>query len=379
MQYYVATYGSDSSSGGALSPWRSIRSALLAAKPGDSIYLSAGVFWETLNTNLYPFPSGNSFDEAIRVCAKPGEDVTVKASDGNQVLNLAAPVHHLIFDGITWDALETNPTNGNNVSLNGAYRCRFTSCRVINSQLDGVHITTEGGYHEFIGCEVHTAGRSGRGHCLYIESTDNLVDGCWVHDSPRYGVQIYTGYAGHRADRNTVRNSRFARLGFGELGGGAITLACGDANKAINNRIWNCLKGIEVVWGSPNDSLVECNSIYRMTGYGVEVGAEASRTTVRRNIAYLCPTPVGKLGTDTVEEGTWTSDPGFVSVLDGSEDLTLKADSPCRLLGIGAQDSGVTEPAPAPAPTPEPAPAPAPTTTTTTTTTTPKGKGRRKR
>ena len=134
---HVATEGSDSNSGDATSPFKTIRTALKAAKPGDIIELAPGIYRETIelrnkhNLTLCRQPGTVQVNVSS---ALPGK-MEIKARDiwskklkyniwqlfsGNRLVYLARWPDATFEDGKIWRMMEScRSTDGGYVQRRG--------------------------------------------------------------------------------------------------------------------------------------------------------------------------------------------------------------------------------------------------------------------
>ena len=326
--YYVATNGDDSSTGSEAQPFRTIRRGISVLKAGDSLLIKSGIYDENINSNTQTIPSGTSWTNPVTIGAYPSHSVIIQPTSASEVFNLAhSSIRYLIIKGLVIDARNARYC----ASLtNGANHVRFESCELRNPAWDGVNVGngSVGGtdYNEFIDLSIHNVGTSGRGHALYIQTNSNLVDRCTIFDNERFGVHIYNGYAGQRANNNIVRNSRFYNNGDPTgLGGGAITVAAGSGNVIYNNLIWDNMRGIDLMWLSPSNCRVFNNTIYRSRGPGIEVGGGVIGIVVTNNIVHRNGGEIINKGEGTILSNNLTTDPMFVAP---TSSLALQANSP---------------------------------------------------
>jgi hypothetical protein len=207
---------------------------------------------------------------------------------------------------------------------------------VKNSSWDGIIVVNGTGgtdYNEFIGLSIHDSGLSGRGHGIYIQTSNNLVDRCDVFNNAKFGIQIYNGYSGERANSNTVRNTKFRNDGYSTAAtGGALTINSGSGNAAYNNVIWSCWRGIDTLWGSPSGTKIYNNTIYNNRGPGIEVGAGVSTVVVQNNIVWANDSAITDNGSGTILSNNLTTDPKFVDAAGANFKLQPTS---------GAIDSGI--------------------------------------
>ena len=124
----------------------------------------------------------------------------------------------------------------------GTNHIRFRNCEVKGAKRHGVLVTNRTGatnFNEFINLKVHDNGTTYHlDHGFYISTSYNLVQNCEVYANAAYGIHIYNGYAGQRADGNIVRGNRVhdnSTLGSGS----GIIASSGSGNFVYNNVVWN--------------------------------------------------------------------------------------------------------------------------------------------
>ena len=94
--YHVAPGGADNNPGTADRPFRTVRAGVQALAPGDTLYLRAGTYAESIDSGL---PTGTSWSDAPLIAAYPGETVQIRG------IGLASSyVQYIIFDGLILDS-----------------------------------------------------------------------------------------------------------------------------------------------------------------------------------------------------------------------------------------------------------------------------------
>src|SRR5215217_975936 len=73
--YYVATTGADSNPGTQSQPFLTINKGVSMLQAGDTLYILAGVYNESLAGGAWP--SGTSWQQAITIAGYPGQTVTI--------------------------------------------------------------------------------------------------------------------------------------------------------------------------------------------------------------------------------------------------------------------------------------------------------------
>src|SRR3972149_10515018 len=99
--YHVATSGRDSNPGTDIAPFRTIKKGVATLKPGDTLYVRAGTYFEAIDG----IPGGISWDNPVTVAAAPGHSVTLKAPVGSaQVISFVRPTQRsIVIDGLVID------------------------------------------------------------------------------------------------------------------------------------------------------------------------------------------------------------------------------------------------------------------------------------
>jgi parallel beta-helix repeat protein len=279
--FYVSTSGNDANPGTQSSPLRTIKRGLGVLKAGNTLFIRGGTYSEILQTHTgTKFPVGTSWNTPVTVAAYTGETVILR---GAIDIGIASPpTQYVIFDGINIDA--TNEESGLALT-GGSHHIRFQNFEIKNPQVNGIQLTWHNGgstYNEFRNCHIHDTGKSGKGHGIYIETSNNLIDGCDLHDNYRYGLQIYDGY-NQASNFNIIRNNHVHQNGLLQAHSGGITIG-GDGNLIENNRVHDNPWGISVLSGSPRNTKVRNNTVWNHPGAGVVIGG--INTTLENNTAY---------------------------------------------------------------------------------------------
>jgi parallel beta-helix repeat protein len=334
--YHVSTTGSDSNPGTLSQPFLTISKGLSVMTAGDTLRIRQGTYAEFITS----VPSGTSYANAPVISAYPGETVTLAPSGSllASVIDLAGPFHHVIFQNLRIDAAGVG--YGGQVSR-GGHHIRFQGVEIFNAGQNGFLLpnlsTTTSTFIEFLNCNVHDNGFlliDGKyGHGLYIETSDNLVEGCAVHHNGAYGIHIFSGSAGV-ASNNTVRandahdNSR----GTPTIGAG-ILLSSGDNNVAYNNITRGNAYGIIVGFGSVNSNMKAYNNtIYRNSLDGILVTVDSSSAQLRNNILWANGNAMSNSGSGTVMSNNLLTNPMFLN--EGGGDFHLLSTSPAINAGM---------------------------------------------
>ena len=345
--YYVSTTGNDANSctqaQNMSAPKRTIAAGLTCVRASDTLYLRAGTYAESIDSNARIIPTGTSWSDAPKIGAYPGESVSL----GH--MNLAAPsgagqssIQYVIFDGLRFI---NNTTTSDTVAFWGA----ATHIRIQNSDVSGAKNAHSGintkpgpggsGDVQIINTKVHNNGdcsvscTSGTvGHGLYISTSNNLFDHLESYDNGHLGLQIYYQQTTPAPSNNVVRNSRFHdnQKAYTTSGQG-IAVGVGDNNQLLNNLIYRNLGGINADYSGTNTKIYN-NTIYANRDFGIRVG-NTSGASVQNNIVYQNGTSISNSGTGTTLASNLTTDPKFQNA--GAFNFILQA-------GSAAIDTGVS-------------------------------------
>ncbi len=279
--FYVSTSGNDGNPGTQSAPFRTIKRGLGLLKPGNTLFIRGGTYSEILQTHTgTKFPVGISWNTPVRVAAYNGETVVLR---GSIDIGIASPpTQYVIFDGINIDAAN----NETGLALTGgSHHIRFQNFEIKNPQVNGVQLTWHNGgstHNEFRNCHIHDTGKSGKGHGMYIVTSNNLIDGCDLHDNYKFGIQIYDGNT-FKSNFNILRNNKVYRNGLGFGGSGGITVG-GDGNLVENNQVHDQIRGISLIDGQPRNSIVRNNTVYNHSGAGIL--SSGPNNTITNNTGY---------------------------------------------------------------------------------------------
>jgi len=159
-----------------------------------------------------------------------------------------------------------------------------------------------------------------------------------IHDNAAYGLQVYNGYTGERANSNIVRGNRVynnSRMGLGC----GVNVSAGTGNLVYNNIIWgHAGYGIEVAWRSPSNTMVYNNTIYKNAG-GIHIGDDSTGAIVKNNISYQNPSTVTNTGIGSVIANNSGADPKFVDPT--ANNFRLQLGSPAIDAGVALAEVGV--------------------------------------
>ncbi|HXW70696.1 MAG TPA: right-handed parallel beta-helix repeat-containing protein [Methylocella sp.] len=246
--YYVTTNGSDSSNGGASTPWRTLAKATATARAGDTVYVGGGTYYEQVVFNT---PGSSGYP--ITFTAYPGQSPIITlaggwpAGGGNDgIVDINA--NYIVFEGF-----EVN--NGNSPAIP-------TSCS------HGIKVT--GSYAAVINNTIDMICASG----IWIQSNYNLIQGNTVYDT---SLQNYNG-AG-----NNVWACAIAIQGY-KNGNFLI------GNMILNNTVYdNWGEGIYAFYGQSFVRIIG-NTVYN--NWSLNIGlANAYNSIIANNLSYIMDPP----------------------------------------------------------------------------------------
>ncbi len=287
--FYVAQEGNDRYSGNEAQPFRTINRAVSVLKPGDTLYVKAGTYEESL---INAIPGGKSWTTPVTVAAYHGHTVTIRPKTGSRrILHFdGLDKKYIVVDGFVLDAVNVSSnaikiTHGNN-PREAAGRIKIKNSEVknaINSQ--GILVTEGSDGNEFINLKVHDNGSDRKNHGLYIGSDFNLVEGCHVYNHPGHGIHVYSGTA-EKPDNNTVRGNRVHdnQTGIGVYAGvnSAVynnlvysnvygIIAKSQGSGIYNNTVFNNHEG--GIYVEASGPIIRNNISYKNSGYGIRIGS----------------------------------------------------------------------------------------------------------
>jgi len=231
----------------------------------------------------------------------------MRPSSGFQtnVLEFNRDQQYIEFDGINLDA--SSLSDSNIVKINSGYlsdhahHIRIQNAELIGAPANGgapqgiIDVNTDGtalGGSEFINLTVHSVGSSDFSHAFYIQSGNNLVQGCNIYDFTGAGVHVYNGY-GPSFSNNIVRNNVIhdGRAGASGQRHWGIIIANGSQNTKVYN---NLIYGIPNQGGSSTGIFayvgtqpeIYNNTVVQNGGVGIAVTQSTSGALVRNNISF---------------------------------------------------------------------------------------------
>lgn len=351
--YYVATNGSDGNPGTEAAPFQTLARGSKALAAGDTLYIKAGTYNESLNAgvNGFVFRSGTS-SAYTRYAASPGDErkVILKPPASDQALYnfggksesdtpvagdpIYIEVSGLVFDGsnsvITYEGTTVYRLNG---LMHGCLPVRLINneFRFARQGING------GGCAQIIGNEFHHI----TGYGIYGAPSNALVERNIFHDIGGYGIQVFT--QNHRVNNWIVRNNIFFNNGFGywfedktngwRRNTAVALLVSRGSHQVYNNLVYNNYAGIQA-FSDTNDDLIANNTVYGNKTFGIVVDEKASKISVINNIVWGNGTNISA-GDNTTTQNNLTEDPHVVNASGGDFHLTSGS--------TNAIDKGITQ------------------------------------
>lgn len=335
--YYVrASGGNDSNTGLSFAQaWATLTKAVATIAAGDTVLVCSD--------GTHTYGSGISFNNAAGTVTQPltirgagptgADDGSIATISGGgtatYLINLGSTSWNYRFQNLNI----TNATYGVYHNSNTGSNYSFLNCRIYGNSTTNVRFDTLSS-----GCRVHMAGceldTSGSLYGLRITLSPNtflyLVN-CSFHDNVRSGLIVQ----GNTRVHVVVEDCNFYDNGYqgiyveGDITGAVIK------NCVFFNNFYNGLRLNTTTTGN----LLFMNNIMRLNGgYGINCN---STSTGQFGICdYNCYSG-NTLGNININGGvpigsnSITSNPLFVSEVDGSEDFRLQYGSPCSDIGYG--------------------------------------------
>jgi hypothetical protein len=198
------------------------------------------------------------------------------------------------------------------------------------------------GFNEFINLRLHGGGTSDFDNGFYIESPNNLIEGCEIYDAVGAAIQIYNAKGRTIPNNTIVRNNvvrDFTRLTNQRSDG--VIVGGGTGAKIYNNIFYNLRPNASGsaaihVFDADNTEVYN-NTVYGNVPPGILVETYSSGSIIRNNITY------NNTGGNYVNRGNNTAasnnlvgvDPQFEN--PSSKDFQLKSASPAIDAGMTTQ------------------------------------------
>ncbi len=366
--YYVAKTGNDSNQGTANSPFRNIKHGVSKLSAGDTLYVKAGTYYESILSWQTPIPNGTSWENPVTVSANPGDTVRIEPPSGHAFFWVKdGKAKYLIINGFIVDGKD-KAMHGFKFSDNTRF-IRITNTEVMNTSDSGILVTLISGaatsglpentYHEFINMKVHDNGSSGFDHGFYVSTSYNLFEKNEVYNNAGFGIHLYMSQF-NTANHNIVRHTKAYNNGKLREWACGILISSGDNNAVYNNIAYgnpigfcslyrtvatqfynniaynNTISGFHVGEPSNIGSEIYNNTIHQNGSFGIYVGDGAKNSKVQNNISFqnivdqIFLKPEQQTG--TILSHNLTNDPKFMNAV--AKDFHIKEGSPAIDAGL---------------------------------------------
>ena len=332
LNYYVSPRGSDSSAGTRAHPFRTINKGVSVLRPGATLWVMPGTYREYLDKRL---PSGTGWTRT-----KSGGPVTVRAAElahrpvllsphgpvascANLVccaeqrketgratcfhgdgIHIESSERYIIFDGLVIDARHVQ-RNAFKIK-GGANHIRIENSTLMRAPLNGMLITDGSDYNQMLNLDVYgNGGSSAYNHGIYLDSSDNVVEGSRIHDNSGWGVHVYNGSPDPVDHSNLIVDNEIYRNGLSSKRGAGIGLYSGPGQVAFDNVLWGNYHGIQVAYGA-TEARIYNNTVMSSVGYGIYVFVSAPHAQVVNNI--VVKSGVAGVRTDSTSTTIRTND-----------------------------------------------------------------------
>jgi hypothetical protein len=354
--YYVAKTGNDTTGDGSeLTPWLTIGHGIThsghALTGGDTLYIKAGTYSETINNTI---PAGTSWANAVTLSAFEEDVVTINGGGGSAfhlVLISSAASKYIQLLNLVLDAsnVTTNALKITGAAGNAATYIRAQNCEFKNADSSAILVTTDCDFCEILDCDIHTNGQvlGGTGkwpHAVYHQGSNGLYEGCEIYSNKGTGIQIYED-ASKDCNDNIIRKCSIHDNGTAGETRGGIILGNGNRSLVYNNLIYDNI-GTWAILINVGPHYLYNNTLYNNGGDAVLIGPTYSNGNIIRNNIFW------QNGTDGVEIGAGssatdsnniTADPNFVSTTPADPDF-LKIDaSSTAVLDVGYDLRGTVD------------------------------------
>ena len=353
--YHVSPSGSDSASGSASAPWKTIGKALSTSRPGARILVRAGTYSGDVSSG-----ADGAAGQTMTLEAYPGErpvlHVKLTLKDANHLR-----ISGLAFKGssaVSGTAIRVD--GGSNVELSGNEITGYRNGGSSQAILVGSNTVTK---LHVVGNRIHDTGIwDEHDHGIYCKSSKGayIANNLFYNLDRGYGIHLYNGDGGSGCDDSLIVNNTVD----GNQESGLVVSKAADRNVVANN-----------IFSNHTDPVSD-------HGYAVRQGSGAGTGNVvrdnlgwnnRQSTQFDC-SACSMSGNVKVDPRFANRAAGDFSLLasSGAVGLALGPDAPAAdFSGVdrpqgGAPDAGAFElkeglqPAPAPQPEPQPAPEPAP-------------------
>ena len=264
--FYVATSGSNSSSGTRARPWRTIQKALNTLRAGQRALVRSGVYKEDLDVRR-----AGTASAPVTVAAHPGERPVLRSAGGHP-LEVSSGARYFRFRGFV---IEGHPgTSGGNVDVYGRH-IEIAGNIIRRGRDQGVYTAGESAYVHIVRNTIHHNGRGieHQSHGIYLQGDDHLVANNLIYDHPEgFGIQVYDEGSRARVVNNTIVRSGHSGIVVGGSGG--------VDHVQIRNNIFafNAKWGIQHDSACPSSTVADHNVLHGNRWGAIQAGCRGLNT-----------------------------------------------------------------------------------------------------
>ncbi|MEZ4273325.1 MAG: right-handed parallel beta-helix repeat-containing protein, partial [Myxococcota bacterium] len=307
--YFVSNNGSNTNPGTDAAPFSTIKHGVSRLTAGDTLYVKAGTYSESILSWETPIPNGISWNKPVTIAANPGDTVTILPPSGDAFFWIKdGQAKYLIIDGFVidgrYEAWHGVKLQSSDAQQNTRY-VRIQNTEIKNTKEAALLLTTckdcsspgadpYDTFHEIINLNVHHAGdpinpqggnvNQGK-YGVYSETSRNLIERTEFHHNTGYGLHIYS--AGKNAsNHNIIRYNHVHHNNTLYNNGCGLISSSGVGDTVYGNIVHDNAHGICVSYRS-TDALVYNNVVYNNHFDGITITDSTNRMTrVFNNTVY---------------------------------------------------------------------------------------------
>lgn len=329
---YVAKTGSDSNTCAQSTvvgtAKLTIAAGLACMAAGDILQIRAGTYDEIIKTSSQTIAAGTA-SSPVTIQGYPGDAKPIIMPTGSPyaVVEMLGSTHkYIVFDGIIFDA-----TNVTNYSVNAGGTAGYNTwinCEMRNSDRSSILVGKDSNFNKFINNYIHNGGSaltgaSCCGYGIYVQGSDNLIEGNIVTEHTGYGIHNYSGFT-NGTHRNKIRkNHVYGNTTDSAASGSAgILIGSGDGNVAEYNLVEGHPYGIMVGYNAAINSKVYNNTVNGATTAAIHVRSSSSATTIQNNLLYSNPIGVQLAsGASATQITNRTTNPNYIDTASNNYGL----------------------------------------------------------
>jgi Right handed beta helix region len=311
--YFVSPTGSNANPGNEALPFLTLNYAVTQLQPGDTLYVRAGTYPESLINQI---PSGTSWEAPVTIAAYPGETVILQPPSGHHVVELhGLTKNYIVLKNLKLDGalvrshvvrIGYTPRQPNST----AHHIRLDGVEVMNGKSQGILVTAKSHHCEFIDLNVHHNGSDKRDHGLYLQGSFHVVyRGSYAYNKS-YGIHAY----GAGSDNTFIG----ARIHHNRIG----VQSTHDRNRWINNLVYANTTG-GIITNNGDDAKYLHNTVVFNGRWGININYRyVARAQLINNIVYGNTWGIRDVGRDTVKSNNLLTDAGFADPTNHDYRLT---------------------------------------------------------